>query len=89
MVAKLIQVIQTELRTRGTGKDESSPIRGITEYWSLDGKLLAEVDPCPPNERDRAANIVNKWRTKRLDAGMTVPAMLMEIEAEIRSYRFG
>lgn len=43
--AKVIQVIETTLTRRGTGKDETSPLRIVTQYWSLDGKLLAEVDP--------------------------------------------
>ena len=42
--ARVIQVIQTTLLRRGTGI-VGSPIRIITQYWSLDGKLLAEVDP--------------------------------------------
>lgn len=46
--AKVIQVIVTTLTRRGTGKDADSPIRIVTQYWSLDGELLAEVDPCPP-----------------------------------------
>lgn len=41
---KLIQVIETKLLRRGQGT-EASPIRIITQYWSTDGKLLAEVDP--------------------------------------------
>lgn len=44
-VAKIIPVIETKLTLRGTGKDDQSPIRMVTQYWSLDGKLLAEVDP--------------------------------------------
>lgn len=51
--AKVIQVIETTLSRRGTGKDETSPIRCITQYWSLDGELLAEVDPCPPKSAAR------------------------------------
>ena len=43
--ARVIQVIETRLERRGIGKDESDPIRIITQYWSLDGVLLAEVDP--------------------------------------------
>lgn len=43
MEAKVIQVIETNLYRRGNGKD--TPIRQIVQYWSLDGKLLAEVDP--------------------------------------------
>jgi hypothetical protein len=43
--ARVIAVIVTTLTRRGTGKDES-PIRIVTQYWSLDGEFLAEVDPC-------------------------------------------
>ena len=49
--ARVIQVIETTLLRRGDGKD--TPLRGITQYWSLDGKLLAEVDPI------REAHITN------------------------------
>jgi len=45
MGAKVIQVIETDLERRGSGKDETCPIRIIRQYWSLDGELLAEVDP--------------------------------------------
>lgn len=44
--AKMIQVIETTIERRGDGKDARSPVRVITQYWSLDGTLLAEVDPC-------------------------------------------
>lgn len=47
--AQVIQVIVTTLARRGNGKD--TPIRVLTQYWSLDGKLLAEVDPCPEARR--------------------------------------
>ena len=43
--AKVISVIETTLQTRGDGKSPTSPIRCITQYWSPEGKLLAEVDP--------------------------------------------
>ncbi len=43
--AKVIQVIETTLTRRGNGDSIESPIRIITQYWSLEGKLLAEVDP--------------------------------------------
>lgn len=42
--AKLIQVICTTLTRYGDGS-ELNPIRIITQYWSIDGELLAEVDP--------------------------------------------
>lgn len=41
--ARLIQVIQTTLLRRGKGK-EGDPIRIIEQFWSVDGKLLAEND---------------------------------------------
>lgn len=40
--AKLIQVIVTE-STIGEGEDRN-PFRGLTQYWSPDGALLAERD---------------------------------------------
>lgn len=43
--ARVIEVIETTLLRRWTGKDQDSPIRIITQYWSLEGELLAEVDP--------------------------------------------
>lgn len=43
--ARVVQVIETRLERRGSGKDVTSPIRIITQYWSLEGELLAEVDP--------------------------------------------
>ena len=43
MSAKLVKVIEAKI-TRGSGK-EGDPYREVTQYWSLDGKLLAEVDP--------------------------------------------
>lgn len=44
-MAKVIQVIETE-ECRGKGTPDS-PLRGVKQYWSLDGKLLAEFDPLP------------------------------------------
>lgn len=43
---KVIQVIRTTLTRRGLGKTSEDPVRIITQYWSLDGKLLWEHDPC-------------------------------------------
>jgi hypothetical protein len=44
--ARVIKVIETNILRRGDGVDDRSPIRIITQYWSLDGDLLAECDPC-------------------------------------------
>lgn len=42
----VIEVIETHLTLRGKGID-GDPIRRVTQYWSLDGKLLFEIDPSP------------------------------------------
>ena len=47
MSAKVILVIETYLTHRGKGELED-PYRIVIQYWSLDGVLLAEVDPCSP-----------------------------------------
>jgi hypothetical protein len=44
---EVIRVVRTELDLRGDGTRDS-PSRRVTQYWSLDGMLLAEVDPCTP-----------------------------------------
>ena len=42
--ARVIQVIETTaLRGEGTEEDKC---RYVKQYWDLDGKLLAENDPC-------------------------------------------
>ena len=41
--ARVIQVIETK-SARGSGEPEQ-PSRIVTEYWSMDGKKLAESDP--------------------------------------------
>lgn len=43
---EVIQVVRTTLLRRGTGRSLNSPIRCVTQYWSLTGELLAEYDPC-------------------------------------------
>lgn len=42
--ARAIAVIETTIARRGKGV-EGDPIRLITQYWSMDGQLLAERDP--------------------------------------------
>lgn len=39
----VMQVIRTTNARRGDGVNE--PIRAITQFWSMQGDLLAEVDP--------------------------------------------
>jgi hypothetical protein len=43
-IAKVITVIEVR-SNRGTGKDETSPIRQVIEYYDFDGNFLAEQDP--------------------------------------------
>lgn len=45
-MSKLIQVIET-ISKRGKGVP-GDPVRVVTEYWTTDGILLAEVDPEAP-----------------------------------------
>lgn len=42
-MAKLIQVIEMETM-RGLGV-EHNPIRTVTQWWTTDGQMLAELDP--------------------------------------------
>ena len=44
--AEVILVIETKC-TRGAGTS-ANPVRLVTQYWSLDGKLLAEKDSFIP-----------------------------------------
>ncbi len=46
--AEVIKVIVTE-HHEGMGTEEDRS-RIVTSYWSLDGKLLAEQDPCDPKQ---------------------------------------
>ena len=42
---KQLTVIETTLTRRGDGTPDS-PIRVITQYWSQEGDLIIEHDPC-------------------------------------------
>lgn len=42
---EVMQVIKTTLTRRGAGVPDD-PIRVVTEYWSMKGEKLCEVDPC-------------------------------------------
>lgn len=42
--AKVIQVIETKA-LRGKGENELDMCRTVTQYWSIEGELLAEHDP--------------------------------------------
>lgn len=57
--ARVIQVIETKAE-RGLGV-EKDPVREITQYWSLEGKFLAERDDDTQFLCDLVA-----WESKRL-----------------------
>ena len=65
--AQVMQVIKTTLTRRGNGQDD--PIRIITQYWTLEGELLAEVDPITkstePLEEPRLAKRTYKKRDRK------------------------
>ena len=42
--ARVIQVIETNLKLVGAGT-KGNPFRRVKQYWTLDGELLAELDP--------------------------------------------
>lgn len=41
---EVMQVIKTTLKRRGEGT-KGNPVRIITQYWTMDGELIVEVDP--------------------------------------------
>ena len=45
MSARGGQVIEV-IVLRGGGRDELDPMRRVTQFWSFNGDLLAEHDPC-------------------------------------------
>lgn len=49
-LVRQVTVIRTLTTVRGKGTPES-PNRRVEQYWSLDGKLLAEMDPHTWGER--------------------------------------
>jgi hypothetical protein len=60
---KVIPVIESTI-TRGDGKSETSILRGVQQYHTLDGALLAESDPCPDGGRaDFLAAQIDKLAT--------------------------
>ncbi len=46
--AKVIEVIET-IALRGDG--ENTIVRLVTQYWSKEGKLLDENDPCANKDK--------------------------------------
>jgi len=42
--ARVIRVIETR-SPRGSGMSSDDPVRVVTEFWTLEGKKFAEIDP--------------------------------------------
>jgi hypothetical protein len=82
MTAKVIQVIETKITTRGTGKDSSSPLRGVTQYWSFDGQLLAESDPLPNHETITRMRETLDWLDGRGGLGLDVHDRIKAVLAQ-------
>ena len=55
----MIKVIEVKAK-RGLGI-EKDPVREITQYWDIEGNLLAERDPDPQLLSDQVI-----WESKRL-----------------------
>lgn len=52
--ARVVQLIETTLTLTGGGS-VGDPVRIVTQYWTLDGKLVAEVDQLKKNQEIEAA----------------------------------
>lgn len=80
---QVIQVIRTDLLRRGDG--DKTPIRYITQYFSLEGELLCEHDPCA-NRFDGCGDRKIFLSTIRVDGALmqwsvdeaTIPPELVE-----------
>lgn len=60
---EIIQVIKTRLQIRGDGRSENHPLRIITQFWSMNGDLLAEVDPFQPEQTPEKHDTTLKEKT--------------------------
>ena len=59
MKAKIVEVIKTA-SLKGDGRKEIC--RQVEEYWSMDGQLLWEKDPCPnPLIKDYDKLVAECW----------------------------
>jgi len=43
---QVVTLIKTELSRRGKG-EPNDPVRIVTEYWTMEGEKVTEIDPCP------------------------------------------
>lgn len=71
--AKTIEVIETTLLRLGSGKDLTSPIRVVTQYWTKDGVLLAHNDPAAIVLTPEEIHIIDTKLRAGYTANATVP----------------
>lgn len=64
---KNITLIETTLTRRGDGESPASPIRIITQYWTPDGKLVVERDPCATDLTPELKSKIRDFLIKELD----------------------
>ena len=76
--AKVIQVIET-ISARGKGTEED-PCRPVHKYWSLEGELLAENDPC---EEEKRRCIKANFREKDESVGLSYSKEVKETEMTV------
>lgn len=53
MSAQTVSLIRTDLLRRGKGV-EDDPVRIVTQYWTWEGELVAEVDPLATRLHEKA-----------------------------------
>lgn len=98
MTVRLIQVIETDLEHHGCGHPECGLANGeyghgeifrrVTQYWSTEGTLLAEVDPCEAQLRQSRLKEIaeaimgplNAFRPERLKDNEMIRAIETAVE---------
>lgn len=65
--AKIIEVIET-VSMRGNGVDTVH--REVIQYWSKDGKLLAEKDPCENDDMKKLNKVTILQLAQQLEDGI-------------------
>jgi putative protein kinase ArgK-like GTPase of G3E family len=66
--AKIIEVIQT-ISVRGNGVDTVH--REVIQYWTKEGKILAEKDPCENDEMDKLKKVTILQLAQQLEDVLT------------------
>ena len=78
---KVISVVESTLAHRGTGRDDSSPIRALTQYWTPEGKMLAEIDPCAEVLTPERKSTLREILYNRFGQTAEVDAVMRDLES--------